>query len=93
MKGDAGTTIPTFMRENPHTIVSLLHLDFDLYEPTKTALEHCLPRMPRGAVLLFDELNNRVWPGETAAVIETVGVRGLNIRRFAFEPHISYAQL
>lgn len=93
VKGDAAKTIPAFLKKNPHTVVSLLHLDFDLYTPTKVALEHFLPRMPKGAVIVFDELNNQVWPGETVAVIEKVGLRNLEIKRFTFEPHVSYARL
>ena len=48
----------------------MLFLDFDLYEPTRVALEHFLPRMPNGAVLAFDELDNPLWPGETLAMLE-----------------------
>src|SRR5262245_25220151 len=52
--GDATKTIPEFLLQNTHLLVSLLYLDFDLYEPTKVALEQFLPRMPRGAVVAFD---------------------------------------
>jgi hypothetical protein len=90
VKGDACRTIPQFIRENPHTVVSLLHLDFDLYDPTRAALEALAPRMPKGAVLVFDELNCQAWPGETLAVLETVGLRNLRIRRLPFEPYVSY---
>ena len=81
VRGDATKTIPTFIEENPHILVSLLFLDFDLYEPTKIALEHFLPRMPKGAVLAFDELDNPLWPGETLAMLETHAKRPLKIRR------------
>jgi hypothetical protein len=93
VKGDASFTIPKFIEENPHTVVSLLHLDFDLFAPTVAALQHFLPRMPRGAIIVFDELNNPVWPGETRAVLDTCGLRNLRIQRFPFEPHVSYAIL
>jgi Macrocin-O-methyltransferase (TylF) len=65
-------------------------LDFDLYAPTAAALKAFLPRVPKGGVIVFDELNNASWPGETAAVHEVVGLSRLRIQRFAFEPHISY---
>lgn len=91
VKGDVAQTMPHYLVENPHTVVSLLHLDFDLYEPTKTAIEHLVPRMPRGSVILFDEINNRTWPGETLAVMEMLGLPKLRIKRFTFEPHMSYA--
>src|SRR6185295_10557080 len=39
IKGDATETIPRFAASNPHLVVSLLYLDFDLFEPTKAAIE------------------------------------------------------
>ena len=93
IRGDACQTMPQYLVENPHTIVSLLHLDFDIYAPTKNAIETFLPRMPKGAVILFDELNCPKWPGETQAVVESLGIRGLRVQRFTFEPYISYAVL
>ena len=93
VRGDVQQTVPDFLSRNPHTIVSLLYLDFDLYEPTKIALEHFLPRMPKGAIVAFDELNAPNWPGETVAVMEAVGIRNLQIQRFDFDTLISYAIL
>jgi hypothetical protein len=91
--GNALETIPAYVKDNPHLVVAMLYLDFDLYEPTKVAIETLLPRMPRGAVMAFDELNQKSWPGETRAVLETVGIRNLRIERFQFTPQISYAVL
>src|SRR3954465_2272989 len=58
IKGDVLQTIPAFLEQAPHLVVSLLFLGVDLLEPTKAALKHFVPRMPRGAVLVFDELDN-----------------------------------
>lgn len=91
VRGDANRTIPTYLEANPHTVVSLLWLDFDVYEPTVAALRHFLPRMPKGAVVAFDELNHEVWPGETVAVMEEVGLNNLRIRRFPYGSTMSYA--
>lgn len=93
VKGDATQTIPAYISENPHTVISLLYLDFDIYEPTKVALEHFLPRMPKGAIVAFDELNSPNWPGETEAVMEVIGLRNLRLQRFEFDTLISYAVL
>ena len=90
VKGDATQTIPRFMQENPHLVVSLLFMDFDLYEPTKVALQHFLPRMPKGAVLAFDELDNPLWPGETTAMLEVCGANRLKIERLSFDPYIGF---
>lgn len=91
IKGDAVTTIPQFFEENPHVLVSLLFLDFDLYEPTKTALEWIVPRMPKGAVIAFDELDNPLWPGETQAMMEYFENQKLKIERLQFDPYIGFA--
>lgn len=93
VRGDALETIPQFVKDNPHLVVSLLFMDFDLYEPTKVALEHFLPRMPRGAVLAFDELDNPLWPGETLAMLEAHARRPLRIERLEFDPYIGFAIL
>ena len=91
VRGDIRETLPTYLEENPHTVVSLLHLDVDVYEPTKVAIELLMPRMPKGAIIFFDELNDERWPGETLAVMDTIGLKNLRIERFAFDASISYA--
>ncbi|PIP81574.1 MAG: dTDP-6-deoxy-L-hexose 3-O-methyltransferase [Elusimicrobia bacterium CG_4_9_14_3_um_filter_62_55] len=93
VKGDAIETIPKFVQDNQHLVVSLLFMDFDLYEPTKAALEAFVPRMPKGAVLAFDELDNPIWPGETSAALESVGLRSLKIQRLPWDPYIGFAVL
>jgi hypothetical protein len=92
-RGDATQTIPQFIADHQHLVVSLLFLDFDLYEPTKVAIENFLPRMPKGAVIAFDELDNPVWPGETMALLESIGINRLRLQRFDWDPYISFAVL
>lgn len=93
VRGDACKTIPEFVERNSHLLVSLLFLDFDLYEPTKAALEQLVPRMPKGAVLAFDELDNPIWPGETKALLDSLAVNRLKIQRLEWDPYIGYAVL
>jgi len=93
VKGDATKTIPEFIAQNQHLVVSLLFMDFDLYEPTRVALEHFVPRMPKGAVLAFDELDNPLWPGETRAMLEHSAGRRLALQRIEFDPYIGFAVL
>jgi hypothetical protein len=93
VEGDACATIPKYLADNQHLVVALLYLDFDLYEPTKVALEVFVPRMPRGSIIAFDELCQKQWPGETAAVHEILGISRLRIQRFPFTPQLSFAVL
>jgi len=71
--GDVLETVPEYIKQNQHLVVSLLHLDMDLYEPTMCALEHFVPLMPKGGLVVFDELNMGRWPGETRAAFQYFG--------------------
>ena len=93
IKGDANFTIPNYIKDNQHLLVSLLYLDFDIYEPTKTALTHFLPRMSKGSIIAFDEINNPNWKGETLAMLESMNINNFKIECFPFEPNISFIQL
>ena len=90
VRGNMTKTIPDFLSNHPHVVISLLFLDCDLYEPTKVAIETFAPRMPKGAVLAFDELDNPIWPGETLGLLETLGMRRLRLQRLEWDPYIGY---
>lgn len=75
IKGDVTKTVPDFLKDNRHVIVSLLYLDMDIYEPTKIALKEFLPRMAKGSIIAFDELNWKSFPGETIAALEELGTK------------------
>jgi hypothetical protein len=75
IKGDVIETIPKFLDDNKHVVVSLLYLDLDLYEPTKISLKYFLPRMAKGSIIAFDEFNCKLFPGETIAVLEELGLK------------------
>jgi len=91
VKGDAVNTIPEYFVRHPESLVSLAVFDFDIYRPTKAALEEVKPRLFKGSVLVFDELCDDFFPGETLALMETMGVLNLRIQRFPMTARISYA--
>lgn len=91
VKGDIKESLPEYIKKNPHLVVSLLWLDFDIYEPTLIALKQLVPRIPKGGIIAFDELNHEVWPGETIAVMEEIGINNLKVERFPFGGTLSYA--
>jgi len=93
IRGDAVETIPKFINDNPHLVISLLFLDFDLYEPTAVALKNFLPLMPKGSIIVFDELDNPLWPGETQAMLEYFGSNKPSIERFNFDPYMGFITL
>lgn len=68
--GDVEETIPKFLEENSGLRISLLHLDMDIYRPTKVALEHLFPLVVKGGVVVFDEYGLMPWEGESSAAEE-----------------------
>ena len=92
--GDARQTIPKYLAQNPHLLISLLVLDFDVYAPTRAALEIFGPRLVPGAIVAFDEVNIREWPGETQALLESgILSRTDGLRRFWWGSCMSYARV
>jgi hypothetical protein len=49
--------------------------------------------MPKGAIIAFDELNLRDWPGETAAALEVLDFKSLRLERVPWASTICFAQL
>jgi hypothetical protein len=90
IKGDARDTVPAYFRDHPETAVSLAVFDFDIYEPTKAALLAIQPHLFKGSVLVFDELSDDIFPGETIAVNEVLGLRNLRLQRFPMTARVSY---
>jgi hypothetical protein len=89
-KGDATEELPIYLETAPETIVALAYFDFDLYEPTKKCLEIIRPRLTKGSVVGFDELNDPDSPGETLALMETFGLNQVRIKRFPYASRVSY---
>ncbi len=80
--GQIETSVPKFCAENAGLRISLLHVDCDLYEPTKIALAELWPRVVRGGVVVFDDYGIRPWEGESTAADEYFADKGVTLRRF-----------
>lgn len=91
VKGDASVTIERWLDDNPHAIIAMAIFDMDLYRPTRDVLEKIVPRLTRGSLLVFDELNCPHFPGETRALDEVLGVSKLALRRSPHQPYCSWA--
>ncbi len=89
-KGDASVEIERYLKDEPQTIIALAYFDFDIYEPTKKCLEAIRPRLVKGSVLAFDELNDPDSPGETLALQEVFGLPNIKLRRFSKVSRTSY---
>ena len=90
VKGDATKEFPKYIKRNQHTIISLAFFDFDIYEPTKEIIKMIKPRLVKGSVLAFDELNDKDSPGETLALMETLGLNNIKLQNFPYSSRVSY---
>lgn len=89
VSGDATETIPEWKKQNKEAVISLLYLDFDLYEPTLVALDNLFELVPSGGVIAFDEFSYDKFPGETLAFKEKLGL-DFELKKFNYHPFISY---
>ena len=92
VKGDVAETVPRWLTDNPHAIISMAMFDMDIYKPTRSTLELILPRLVKGSLLVFDELNCEYFPGETQAVLEVLGLNNLRLQRFPHQPFCAFAE-
>lgn len=93
VRGDAAERLPRYLAAHPETVIALAYLDFDLYEPTRAALEAIRPHLTRGSVLGFDQLGSSTFPGETQAVREVLGLSELRVVRSMYAAQACYAVL
>ena len=90
VKGDVTKTLEHFLEQNQHIVPAVLYLDMDIYKPTSFVLERLLKRVPKGGVVVFDEFGHRSYPGETAALLASVDVGEIALKRFPFCSRIAY---
>ncbi len=91
VEGDICQTLEPWLERNPHLIVSMAIIDVDVYSPTAHILDKIIPRLTKGSLLVFDELNHPKYPGETLAVIEKLGLNNLKLRKNPHQTFCSYA--
>ena len=91
IKGDASFTSKKWVEDNPHAIVAMVIFDMDIYQPTKDALEAVIPRLAKGSILVFDELNCPQFPGETQALEEVLEINQLKLQHDAHQPSCAWA--
>ena len=84
VEGDLSVTAKQFVKQHPGFRISLLHLDVDLYEPNKAALEAFYPHVIKGGLVILDEIYQTEWAGESIAVEEYFGENLPRIEKFPF---------
>ncbi|MEM9077490.1 MAG: TylF/MycF/NovP-related O-methyltransferase [Bacteroidota bacterium] len=68
IEGDINDSLPAFLENHPALKISLLHIDVDVYEPTKVILDLLWDKIVKGGILMLDDYGTVA--GETKAVDE-----------------------
>ncbi|WP_333695451.1 TylF/MycF/NovP-related O-methyltransferase [Flavobacterium sp.] len=86
--GDITETLPAYLAQNPSFKIAMLHIDVDVYEPSKLILELLWDRVVKGGIVVFDDYGTVV--GETRAVDEFFASRNVLIQKPRFNYIPSY---
>ena len=68
VKGDIFATLPDYFNRNPSLRIAFLHIDVDLYEPTREVLSRCYERVVPGGIVACDDY--ALAPGASKAIDE-----------------------
>ena len=88
IKGNVTDTIPAYFEENQHERISLLHLDMDIYLPTKFAIEYLYDNLVKGGIVMIDDY--ATVSGATAAIDEFIYSKGISLRKAPYYKVPSY---
>jgi hypothetical protein len=87
IKGDILITLDQYLDKNPHLKISLLHIDVDLYEPTKVILEKLYDKVTTGGIIIFDDYG--AFAGTNKAVDDFFENKA-EIKKLSYSHAISY---
>ena len=82
IKGNILETLPEYIKQNPHLRISMLHIDTDVYEPSKLGLELLYDRVVKGGLIVLDDY--ATVEGETIAVEEFFKDKKHKLQKFTF---------
>jgi predicted O-methyltransferase YrrM len=69
-KLDLRADLEQFFDTNRYMQFKLVFLDAGLYDIVKSCLVHFWPRLSSGGIIIFDQFNHELGPGETRAIKE-----------------------
>ncbi|UOQ67933.1 TylF/MycF/NovP-related O-methyltransferase [Hymenobacter volaticus] len=80
--GDVIETVPAYVVAHPELRVALLHIDVDVYKPSKVALDALYDLVVPGGLIVFDDYGTVA--GETRAVDELLQQYGLTLQKLPY---------
>jgi hypothetical protein len=62
--------IPQSFQDIPEAQYKFVHIDVDLYEPTRASVEYFYPQLIMGGIIICDDYGSLYWPGAKQAIDE-----------------------
>jgi hypothetical protein len=93
IKGELPDTCINYLENHQESIIALANFGLGLYEPTLKILKSIKPRLIKGSVLVFEDLNQSTWPGESQALREVFPSGEISLNRIPWCPHISWTKI
>jgi hypothetical protein len=93
IEGRLPASCEQYLKSNQQTIVAMANFGLGLYEPTIKILQIIKPRLINGSILVFEDLNQATWSGETCALLEVFNLQCLKISRSLHCPQISWVTI
>ena len=90
IKGNILNTVKIFLKKRRKFKISLLHLDLDLYVPTKFCLNEFYPFIVKDGIVILDDYKHV--SGATRAINEYVKEKKLQIKKLSFHKNQFYIQ-
>ena len=90
VKGDILDTLPNYVKQNPALKISLLHIDVDLYEPTKAGLDVLFDRVVRGGIVILDDYG--AFAGANKAIDDFFTDRIERIQKLDYTSSIAFVE-
>ena len=75
--------IPESLADAPAGPYRLVHVDLDLHDPTRAALDFFYPRLAPGGVMVCDDFGSVRWPGARTAVEDFCAATGARLLRLS----------
>ncbi len=88
VKGDVVKTLPNYIKKNSGFKIALLHLDLDIFRPTKFVLNKLFSRMQKNGIILIDDYGEI--QGATKAVDEFFKKRNCKIQKLNYYKRPSF---
>jgi hypothetical protein len=88
IEGDVNNTVPDFIGSNKEIRISLLHIDVDLYEPTKVCIDNFFPHVVKGGVIILDDYG--AFPGANKAIEEFIDNKNYRVEQLRYSNSISF---